>query len=269
MTGKDQIFNIRPSALSYFCPRCAYDSQINDLEYSGISAGITQTLDGIEKNYFLGDCKKIDVSLDEGKVIDPYNITFYSKVLLDNKDRRFRIKGKGDAIIKFKDGTCGIIDYKTSKFKKRNKKDYQFKEEHLEKKISEYDPQLHAYYLLYSNLEDDHVFLKSLSSAKSENAIESSLQKKLEQIREISVGKPKIFGLVFVYPETEEENLRIKTNSINVNFSYKYCPVQINLGNFMKKITSYLDLMFETSPPIRNKKCEMCKFLDKYDNKNI
>ena len=58
-------------------------------------------------------------------------------------------------------------------------------------------------------------------------------------------------------------------NSRNVNFSYKYCPVQINLDNFMKKITSYLDLMFETSPPIRNKKCEMCKFLDKYDNKNI
>ncbi len=269
MIDKDKIFNIKPSALSYFCPRCAYDSQIRDLEYSGISAGITQTLDGIEKDYFLGDCKKIDANLDEGEVIDPYNITFYSKVLLDNKGRGFRIKGKGDAIIKFKDGTCGIIDYKTSKFKKNNKRDYQFKDENLEKKINEYDPQLHAYYKLYSNLEDDPNFLKSHSSAKSVNTIESSLEKKLEKIRKISVGEPKIFGLVFVYPESEEKKLRINADSLSVNFSHRYCPVKIDLDNFMSKITSYLDLMFDENSPPRNNKCDMCRFLDKYDNCNI
>ena len=59
--------------------------------------------------------------------------------------------GKGDAIIKFKDGTCGIVDYKTSKFKKKDNKD-QFKEEDLLKKVKEAIHNQHAYYLLYSNL---------------------------------------------------------------------------------------------------------------------
>ena len=61
-----------------------------------------------------------DRNIKEGETIDPFNISFFSKVLIDNKNRPFRIKGKGDAIIKFEDGTSGIIDYKTSKFKEKN-----------------------------------------------------------------------------------------------------------------------------------------------------
>ena len=41
-----------------------------------------------------------------------------------------------------------------------------------EKKIREYGPQLHAYYKLYSNLEDDINFLKSISRSKSPTTIE-------------------------------------------------------------------------------------------------
>ena len=263
----NKILNISPSALSYFCPRCAYDAQIKDLKYSGISAGITQTLDGIEKEHFLGDSKKIDASIEGGEVIDPYNITFFSKILFDGRGRGFRIKGKGDAIIKFKDGTCGIIDYKTSKFKKNSKKDYQFKDENLEKKIREYGPQLHAYYKLYSNLEDDINFLKSISRAKSPTTIELGVEKLLEKINKISVGEPKIFGLVFVYPDSKKK-LQTNDNLINVNFSHKYCPVKIDLDSFDRTITNYLDIMFNNNPPNRNKSCEMCIFLEKYDSKN-
>ena len=72
----------------------------------------------LKKSIFLGSSKKIDESLNKGETIDPYNVTFYSKTLFDNKKRPFRIKGKGDAIVKFEDGSCGIIDYKTSKLKK-------------------------------------------------------------------------------------------------------------------------------------------------------
>ena len=86
-----------------------------DLQNQSISAGITSTLDGIEKNYFLGDSKKINDSITGGTTIDPYNNTFFSKTLFDKKNRPYRIKGKGDGIIKFEDGSCGIIDYKTSK----------------------------------------------------------------------------------------------------------------------------------------------------------
>ena len=132
MSNKEYIIN--PSALSYFCSHCEYLKQNHNLFNSSVSAGITQTLDSLEKDYFLGDCRKIDSSLPEGEVIDPYNDTFFSKILEDNKGRPFRIKGKGDAIIKFKDNTCGIIDYKTSKFQKHVSKPDSFKPDDLAKK---------------------------------------------------------------------------------------------------------------------------------------
>ena len=76
---------INPSALSYLCNHCAYLKQNFNLSNDTISAGITSTLDGIEKEYFLGSSKKIDESLNKGETIDPYNVTFYSKTLFDNK----------------------------------------------------------------------------------------------------------------------------------------------------------------------------------------
>ena len=262
----ENIFTISPSSLSYLCMHCEYMSQVHNLSYFGISPGITGTLDGIEKNFFLGDCKKLDNSLAEGTVIDPYNISFYSKLISDNKGRQFRFKGKGDAIIKFSDGTCGIIDYKTSKFKKNNDKDYSFKEADLEKKILEYSPQLHAYYLLYSNLERDPEFLRTLSKAKKVETIESGIKKTLSRINEISINEAKVFGLVFVYPENSEKNLMSdNSNLINIKFSYKFCPVKIELYNFMEKITDYLDILYKDSPPSRSNNCGMCNFLDSYD----
>ena len=117
MNNKEIV--LTPSSLSYLCSHCLYMKQNYGLQNNSISAGITGTLDGIEKNYFLGNNNKIDESLKPGQIIDPLNEYFYSKILYDNKERPFRIMGKGDAIIKFDDGSCGIIDYKTSKFKKK------------------------------------------------------------------------------------------------------------------------------------------------------
>ena len=244
---KEYIIN--PSALSYLCNHCAYLRQNFDLSNDSISAGITSTLDGIEKDYFLGDSKKIDESLDKGETIDPYNVTFFSKTLFDNKKRPFRIKGKGDAIVKFEDGSCGIIDYKTSKFKKNSsKKSDSFKNSDLEKKINEYDPQLHAYYLLYSNLETDFEFLKSIYTSKyprsKEPKITEGVNRTLNRIREISVDQAKVFGLVFVYPEESTF-----TDGINVKFSHQFKEVKINMENFYKKITEYLDMLYKKNPP--------------------
>ena len=63
MKNKEYIIN--PSALSYLCNHCAYLKQNYDLQNQTISAGITSTLDGIEKNYFLGNSKKIDSNIDD------------------------------------------------------------------------------------------------------------------------------------------------------------------------------------------------------------
>jgi len=246
---------INPSALSYLCNHCAYLKQNFDLSNDTISAGITSTLDGIEKDYFLGDSKKIDENLDKGQTIDPYNVTFYSKILFDNKKRPFRIKGKGDAIVKFEDGSCGIIDYKTSKFKKNSsKKSDSFKNSDLEKKINEYDPQLHAYYLLYSNLETDFEFLKSIYISKypksKEPKITEGVNRTLNRIKEISVIQAKIFGLVFVYPEES-----VFENGINVRFSHQFKKVKIDMENFYKKITDYLDMLYKENPPKPPNEC--------------
>lgn len=258
---------INPSALTYLCYHCAYMKQNYNLFNSSISAGITQTLDGIEKNYFLGDSSKIDKKLKGGETIDPYNVSFFSKILFDNKKRPFRIKGKGDAIVKFKDGSCGIIDYKTSKFKKKDKKDT-FKEEDLLKKIREYDPQLHAYYLLYANLEKDQNFLGEKYKEKYPNSKKESEMKNinttLKRIDEISVSKPKIFGLVFIYPENSNFD-----SGIDVKFSHIFSEIKIDLDNFKNKITSYLDVMHKPEPPEPNNRC--CGIMHNffYDKKKL
>ena len=257
MKNKEYIIN--PSALSYFCPHCEYLKQNYNLVNKSISAGITGELDGIEKNFFLGDCRKIDKNLPKGETIDPFNIYFYTKILYDGKKRPFRIMGKGDAIIKFEDGTCGIIDYKTSKFEKNenNKKDY-FTNEKLQEKVDMYNPQLHAYFMLYSNLETDKSFLKEMHikrypRAKDSIKISEAVDKNLQRIKKISVNKAKIFGLVFVYPKSSELN-----ESIKVNFNYKFCEVPIEMNKFKNRITGYLEVMHKKSPPPPPESCNKC-----------
>ena len=46
---KNKVHVINPSELSYICNHCAYLKKNYDLENRGISVGVTQTLDSIEK----------------------------------------------------------------------------------------------------------------------------------------------------------------------------------------------------------------------------
>jgi len=245
MKSKEKTYTISPSDLSYICYHCQYLKKNYELYNSGVSAGVTTTLDGIEKKYFLGNCKKISQDLPEGEVFDPYNIYFHSKLLRDNKNREFRIKGKCDALIKFLDESFGIVDFKTSKFenKKEDGKKTKSYEEDLKKKVEEYTPQLHAYSLLYSNLETDEKFLAEKSRAKEENKKES-VQKILEKIKKVSIKEARILGLVFIYPDDI-----IEGNRLNIHFSYKYVPVSIDMKNFKDLITKYIDNLYLKEPP--------------------
>ena len=58
--SKHKEYIINPSALSYLCNHCAYMRQNFNLYNDTISAGITQTLDGIEKD--------IDQARVEGRI---------------------------------------------------------------------------------------------------------------------------------------------------------------------------------------------------------
>ena len=247
-----ELYTISPSELSYICNHCAYIGKNFNLYPKKISAGVTQTLDSMEKEYFLGDTKKIDKGIEIGETIDPFNISFFSKILKDNKGRSFRIKGKGDAIIKFKDGTSGIIDYKTSKFKEKNGKDYS---EELLKKINGYSPQLHGYSLLYSNLETDEKFLAKHSRAKKPDSIIKSVEETLKKIKIISINKTSLLGLVFIYPE----ELKSKKD-ISIDFSFKFTEVKYDMQNFMKLLTNYLDILHDKTPPTPDENCETCNY---------
>jgi hypothetical protein len=274
MEDRNKVYTISPSDLTYICYHCEYLKKNYELYNSGVSAGVTTTLDGIEKKYFLGDCKKISQDLPEGEVFDPYNIYFHSKLLRDNKNREFRIKGKCDALIKFLDKSSGIIDFKTSKFenKKDVKKNKSYDEE-LKKKVEEYSPQLHAYSLLYSNLETDEKFLAEKSTATTEKTKKESVKKKLEKIKKVSIKEVKILGLVFIYPDDI-----IEGNHLNIHFSYKYVPIFIDMKNFKNLITKYIDNLYLKEPlsipdscglkgGYEKKKCLMHKYF--YDVKKL
>ena len=238
---------INPSELTYICHHCAHLKHNFKLEDRGISAGITGELDSLEKDFFLGDVKRLNNNISEGKIIDAghKNESFVSKVLHDNKKRPFRIKGKGDALIEFKDKTHGIIDYKTSKFKDKNGRNYT---KELLKKIKEYDRQLHCYDLLYSNLETDTEYLektdKGVAMKWPKKTIKKRVTEKVEHIKKISINKTTLLGLVFVYPEKIN-----KDKSLNINFSFAYQNVEYIPVNFMKFLTDYIDKLEQKKPP--------------------
>ena len=50
--GNNRIYTISPSDLTYICYHCAYLKKNYDLQNKGISAAVTNTLDGIEKKSF-------------------------------------------------------------------------------------------------------------------------------------------------------------------------------------------------------------------------
>ena len=73
-----KIYTISPSELASVGDHCAYIGKNFNLYPKMISAGVTQTLDSMEKEYFLGDVKKIDKNIKDGETIDPFNISFFS-----------------------------------------------------------------------------------------------------------------------------------------------------------------------------------------------
>ena len=250
--NKEYIIN--PSELSYKCDHCSHLKHNFALEDRGVSAGITGELDSIEKQYFLGSTKKISKNIPEGEVIDAdhLNMSFQSKILTDNKGRSFRISGKGDALIKFKDNSHGIIDYKTSKFKdKKSGERYKF----LDSGIKEYSLQLHCYDLLFSNLENEKTTVAKLIKKRfpkwGDEAVNKHTENRLKKISEISIKKVSMLGLVYVYPEK-----LVKGDSLTVDFSFGFEKVKYDPTYFKKFLTEYFDNLEKPYPPEIPEKCK-------------
>ncbi len=252
--NKTKEYTINPSELSYKCDHCAHLKHNFELEDRGISAGITGELDSIEKEYFLGSTKKISPKIPEGEVIDAdhLNMSFQSKILKDNKGRSFRISGKGDALIKFKDNSHGIIDYKTSKFKdKKSGERYKY----LDSGIKEYSLQLHCYDLLFSNLENEKATVAKLIKERfpkwGDDAVNKHTENRLKKISEISIKKVSMLGLVYVYPEK-----LVKGDSLTVDFSFGFEKVKYDPEHFRQFLTEYFDNLEKPYPPEIPEKCK-------------
>jgi hypothetical protein len=128
MTIKNNIVRIAPSDISFLanCPHCLWHKYHTGLKHGSTFPGVFSILDISQKNYFnpLGT-KEISSDLPDGevdlKIADKF-IT--SKVLYDLEGRSFQLGGKADLILKFNDGTYGVIDNKTTKIK--DSQDYYF-----------------------------------------------------------------------------------------------------------------------------------------------
>ena len=128
MTIQNKIVRIAPSDISFLanCPHCLWHKYNTGLKNVSIFPGVFSTLDVNQKKYFnpLGT-KAISEDLPEGEVDQIIADKFItSKVLKDLEGRSFQLGGKADLILKFHNGSYGVIDNKTTKI--RENQDYYF-----------------------------------------------------------------------------------------------------------------------------------------------
>ena len=140
--------------------------------------------------------------------------------------------------------------------------------------MDEYDPQLHSYFLLYSNLETNIEFLKERYKKRYPRSIDpakinAGAEKNLEKIKQISISnKPSLFGLVFVYPEEELPVGKINLEKgFSVPFSYKFEKVKIDIDNYLDKITKLIDMLSLKEPPNPPENCG-CNLYKYFYDKN-
>ena len=69
-------------------------------------------------------------------------------------------------------------------------------------------------------------------------------------MKKLKFQNQKFFGLVFVYPENSNFD-----KGKYVEFSHTFKEVKIDIKNFKKKVTNYLDVMHKLEPPEPNKDC--------------
>ena len=142
-----KIYNFSPSEFAFGyagCKRCYYDQKVNNVKVSLPFPSIFSKLDILQKNFYHD--KSSDLlggKIAPGVIKTDYSKTQKSKILEDNKGRKFQLKGRIDAYVKHKD-SFSIIDFKVTDIN--------------EKKIDTYATQLLAYAIMFD--QPDEGFLK-------------------------------------------------------------------------------------------------------------
>tara|TARA_B100001248_G_C27358938_1_gene445352 strand:- start:101 stop:907 length:807 start_codon:yes stop_codon:yes gene_type:complete len=146
-----KTFKLSPSDFAFLwneCKRCFYLKVAKNIRRpSTPMPTIFVKIDSIMKDYFEHKCTtSFHKDLPKGKV-EFGDRWIQSKVFNHEKTgNKFFIKGKTDTVVKFDNGSYGIIDFKTSKIKPEN--------------VEKYSRQLHAYSLALEKPEVGKPFLK-------------------------------------------------------------------------------------------------------------
>ncbi len=140
MSATPELLKVSPSDLTYQwteCKRCFW------LKVHGVLPkpwtpfpGIFTKIDGSMKSYFEGMSteklgKQLGVKLPEGTVRRGKEFVKSTEVMAHSRGTGFQLSGKLDSRIVFKDGTWGVVDFKTAEI--------------TETKAMMYAPQLRSY----------------------------------------------------------------------------------------------------------------------------
>ena len=136
-------YQFSPSELDFKakkCKRCFYISKHYKINPGDRPPPVFSTFDSVQKPYF----KNIFTSewtslLPRGKIMDEKEMPgkIVSDGLVDNKNRKFKLTGNPDIVIKFEEKGYGIIDFKTTTISEDKAEKYRF--------------QLEAYELIFKN----------------------------------------------------------------------------------------------------------------------
>ncbi len=118
MTAKEYSFS--PSELDYKakkCPRCYYIHKHYKINAGDRPPPVFSSFDAVQKPYFkTTNTKDWCGDLPEGEIMDSNELPgkIVSDGLVDNKNRKFKLAGNPDIVVKFKEKSFGIIDFKTT-----------------------------------------------------------------------------------------------------------------------------------------------------------
>lgn len=145
-----KTFKLSPSDFAFLwseCRRCFYHKVVKDIKRPpSPMPSIFIKIDNIMKDYFADKCTtSFHKDLPKGKV-EFGDRWIQSQVFEHESGNKFYIKGKTDTVVKFDNGSYGVIDFKTSRIKPYN--------------VEKYSRQLHAYSLALEKPEKGKPFLK-------------------------------------------------------------------------------------------------------------
>ena len=113
-------YSFSPSELDYKakkCPRCFYIHKHYKINPGDRPPPVFSSFDAVQKPYF----KKTNTrswcdDLPDGEIMDSSELPgkIVSEGLQDNKQRKFKLSGNPDIVIRFKEKGFGIVDFKTT-----------------------------------------------------------------------------------------------------------------------------------------------------------